>query len=225
MMERKKVGFLTIGQSPREDVLAEIEPLLGPRVEIIETGALDGLLLEEISGLRPEPEDFPLITRLRDKSSIVIGKRKIIPLLQAKVDELESQGIGLLALLCTENFSEIHSRGIFLMPSKILFSTVISFIKEGRIMVCVPLIEQKEYALKKWQKTGLEVIAETLNPYRDFLEKESLLERIEKEGVDLIVLDCIGYSLILEKEIASRTGKPVLLPRSALVRMIREYIH
>lgn len=34
-----KVGILTIGQSPRVDVIPEIRDVLGPDVEIVEKGA------------------------------------------------------------------------------------------------------------------------------------------------------------------------------------------
>jgi protein AroM len=43
-----KVGTLTIGQSPRIDIIPEIRDVLGPSVEIVEKGALDGLNLEQV---------------------------------------------------------------------------------------------------------------------------------------------------------------------------------
>lgn len=36
------LGAVTIGQAPRTDVTADIAPLLGPNVRVIEAGALDG---------------------------------------------------------------------------------------------------------------------------------------------------------------------------------------
>ena len=51
----KKIGAITVGQSPRVDLIPEIQPILGDSVEIIQTGALDGLSKEEIAKFVPRP--------------------------------------------------------------------------------------------------------------------------------------------------------------------------
>jgi len=38
-----KVGLLTIGQSPREDVVPEMDPFFLPQIQILEKGLLDDL--------------------------------------------------------------------------------------------------------------------------------------------------------------------------------------
>ena len=50
---KKKLGVITIGQSPRSDVVPEIIPYLGDNVEVIEAGALDGLTYEEMKNIKP----------------------------------------------------------------------------------------------------------------------------------------------------------------------------
>lgn len=47
-MVKMKVGAITIGQSPRADVVQELLPLMGEQVELIQAGALDGLTREDI---------------------------------------------------------------------------------------------------------------------------------------------------------------------------------
>ena len=44
----KKIGMLTIGQSPRNDILPGLKEILGKNVEIVEAGALDGLTLVDV---------------------------------------------------------------------------------------------------------------------------------------------------------------------------------
>ena len=68
-MVKMKVGAITIGQSPRTDVVQELFPLMGEQVELIQAGALDGLTREDIQAFAPGPEDYTLISRLRDGSS------------------------------------------------------------------------------------------------------------------------------------------------------------
>ena len=60
-MVKMKVGAITIGQSPRADVVQELLPLMGEQVELIQAGALDGLTREDIQAFAPGPEDYTLI--------------------------------------------------------------------------------------------------------------------------------------------------------------------
>ena len=76
-MVKMKVGAITIGQSPRTDVVQELFPLMGEQVELIQAGALDGLTREDIQAFAPGPEDYTLISRLRDGSSVMIAERHI----------------------------------------------------------------------------------------------------------------------------------------------------
>ena len=48
---KKRIGIVTIGQSPRTDVVPEIQAHLGDHVEVLEHGALDGLSLTEVQEL------------------------------------------------------------------------------------------------------------------------------------------------------------------------------
>jgi len=61
----KTIAAITIGQSPRDDVIAELVSLV-PGVRWVQAGALDGLDIEQIRALEPDPGDRPLVTRLRD---------------------------------------------------------------------------------------------------------------------------------------------------------------
>jgi protein AroM len=219
---REKVGLVTIGQSPRNDVVGEIADILGIGIEIMQKGALDGLTRNEIEGLRPEKKDFPLITRLRNGTSAIVGKEKIIFLLQKRIVELEESGLSIIGLLCTDEFPELESRGLLLMPSKILFHAAASVLKKGKIGVFCPLPEQKKEVREKWGKTGLRVVVEALNPYQETSKADKAIERMKCENVDLIVLDCIGYSFSIKEKIAEATGKPVLLPRTVLARFIKD---
>lgn len=58
------VGTVTIGQTPRTDVIPELSAILGD-VTVREAGALDGLSRAEIAGLAPQRGDYVLVTRLR----------------------------------------------------------------------------------------------------------------------------------------------------------------
>ena len=218
----QRVGLVTIGQSPRDDVVGEMRSILGSGIKISQRGALDGLAGMEIAKLKPGKNDFPLITRLRDGSSVVVGKKEILPLLQRKINELEESGVTGIGLLCTAEFEELESRGLLLRPYHIIVHSIAAVVKEGTLGVFVPLQKQKQEAREKWERTGLSVIVEALNPYQKSNEARKAIERVRGEKVDIIVLDCIGYPLKTKEKIRAATGRPVLLPRTALARMISE---
>ncbi|MCX7766788.1 MAG: AroM family protein [Candidatus Sumerlaeia bacterium] len=117
---QKKIGLITIGQSPREDIIADMKKILCSGVRIIERGALDSLTREEILLLKPAQNDCPLITRLKDKSTVVVSKQKIFPLIQKQITALEKQNVDLITLLCTENFRGLKTRKPLILPAKIL---------------------------------------------------------------------------------------------------------
>ena len=53
-----RVGTVTIGQAPRVDVTPDLMKILGPQVELVEAGALDGLGAEQIAAMAPRPSDY-----------------------------------------------------------------------------------------------------------------------------------------------------------------------
>ena len=90
----KKIGAITVGQTPRTDLIHEIAPILGDSIEIIQMGGLDGLTKEEIQTMTPAPGDHVLVSRLKDGSSVSFGESHILPRLEACMDQLK-KGPGL----------------------------------------------------------------------------------------------------------------------------------
>jgi protein AroM len=45
---------------------------------------------------------------------------------------------------------------------------------------------------------------------------------MREQDVNLVVLDCIGYSLKMQSVLQQETGRPVLLPRTVLAGAIKE---
>lgn len=78
----EKNGAITVGQSPRVDLIPEIQPILGDSVEIIQAGALDGLSKEEIAKFVPRPGENVLVSRLTDGTSATFGESYILPRLR-----------------------------------------------------------------------------------------------------------------------------------------------
>src|SRR5881409_3801807 len=120
---RSVVGLVTIGQSPRSDVVPEMAALIGPGVEVREAGALDGLKRSEIEALAPTGHDEILVTRLQDGSAVFVGEEKIVGLVEQRIAALERGGATLTALLCTGAFPRLHATRPLIQPHPVLLGT------------------------------------------------------------------------------------------------------
>ena len=114
----KKVGAVTIGQSPRDDILRDVEDILGKEMELVQAGALDDMTLEEVQVLRPDGIGNTLVSRMRDGTAVELEEQKILPLMQRKIDELESAHVQAVLIMCTGEFAEVfHARVPLIYPS------------------------------------------------------------------------------------------------------------
>lgn len=104
---KKKLGVITIGQSPRDDILTEMRPYIGNNVEIIQLGALDGLTYEEILVLEHEEDNNILITKLRNGKTVNIAENLITSRIQECIYKLEEQEVDLILLMCTGVFPDM----------------------------------------------------------------------------------------------------------------------
>src|SRR5438105_15754697 len=97
------LGLVTIGQAPRDDVVAS---MFGARPPdgLVQAGALDELRPDEIAALTPGSTDVLLVSRLRDGTEVTLGKPKLLPLLEGAIGRCESAGAELVCVLCTGEF-------------------------------------------------------------------------------------------------------------------------
>ena len=114
----KKIGAITVGQTPRTDLIPEIAPILGDSIEIIQMGGLDGLTKEEIQTMTPAPGDHVLVSRLKDGSSVSFGESHILPRLEACMDQLKKDQVSLILFLCTGEFPDTFQADVpLIFPS------------------------------------------------------------------------------------------------------------
>ena len=212
----KKIGAITVGQTPRTDLIPEIAPILGDSIEIIQMGGLDGLTKEEIQTMTPA-----LVTRLKDGSSVSFGESHILPRLEACMDQLKKDQVSLILFLCTGEFPDTFQADVpLIFPSKILTS-IVSAIHPHRLAVIAPVKEQLPQMQTKWAGCADSVYGLAASPY-DGIEAVAAAARSIPSDADLIVLDCIGYTVEMKERVQALTGKSVLLPRTLAARVVKE---
>ncbi len=220
-----RIGTLTIGQSPRIDIIPELRDVLGPGVEILEKGALDELSMDEVKAFYPEPTDYILVTRMRDGTQVKLAEKYIITRMMECISDFQAEPVDLIILLCTGEFPELESTKIILRPDRVIVNTVQGVLDRGRLGAIVPSPDQIPAMKKKWERTHLEVVAEAVSPYTGTTEEiRETAHKIKAAAVDLIVLDCLGFNRQAKAIFREITGKPVLLPRTVVGRVAREIV-
>lgn len=218
-----KIGAITIGQSPRADVAPEFLRAFGGEVDLVQCGALDGLSLEQVRKLAPEAGDYILVTRMRDGTEVKIAERHIHERMKLCVRELEKQKAEVIVLFCTGEFPDVDSSLLILKPDRILAHTIPGVIEKGRLGVVMPAADQIPVLGKKWNGLGLETAFAAASPYSgteaDF---RRAAEELRAAKVDLIVLDCIGFTEKIKAIFREAAGVPVVLPRTLLGRVAAE---
>ncbi len=142
----KQIGMLTIGQSPRDDLIPGLMQILGEDFEIIQAGALDDLTYEDIQEVELNPEHYILVSRMRDGREIKITKKFVVPRMQEQLDKIESQGVRLTVVMCTGKFPQFKSKGLVVTPSEVLKGVVEGSLKAGKLAIVYPTEEQIAYA-------------------------------------------------------------------------------
>jgi protein AroM len=219
----KKIGMLTIGQSPRVDLIPRLLEIMGDDYEIVEAGALDDLTIEDVNKIDLRPEDYILVSRMRDGKEIKITKKFILPRMQKQLDKIEDRGVRLTVIMCTGKFPHFQSKGLVVTPSEILKGVVEGSLKAGKLAVVYPTAEQKSYAEKDFGRPGIETYADTVSPYEP-KDVDGLLKRLAKEDPDLIFLNCFGFPIDLKHKVQEATGKPVVHSSSVIARVLKELV-
>ncbi|MEH7248094.1 AroM family protein [Neobacillus niacini] len=215
----KKIGLVTIGQSPRVDMTPEMEPFLDEGCVFVEAGALDDLLPKEIEELAPSAGGITYVSRLRSGSYAKLEKSKLLPLVQEKITKLEEE-VSSTILVCTGSFPTLIHTKPLLFPDKILSGMVKSVIGNGKLGILVPLQEQEESLTEKWGDVPL--VAESANPYQHDADLVTPALKLKDSGAEIIVLDCMGYTESHKNIVKKTTGLPVILSRSVVARVAAE---
>lgn len=220
------IGLVTIGQSPRVDLTPDLEELWQSRYTLLERGALDDLSPEAIAELAPAEDETVLVSRLREGGCARIAEERLIPLVQEAITQVGRQASAVF-LLCTGEFPPIASSVPLFEPDRLLRNAVRGIIRPGQTLgVIVPEADQQEDIIRRWAKyIDNPVITDFGSPYASDTELlERAAERLSQQNVDLIVLDCLGYSQKMKALVKAITGCPVIIPRTLVGRLIEEVL-
>ena len=218
------VGLVTIGQSPRVDVVPDMEAILGPAVTVRERGALDGLDRAQIAALAPGPGDDILVTRMADGAPVFVAKRHVVARVQAAISDLERSGVTMTALLCTGAFPALDASRVLVLPHQVLLGVLRALRWPGRLGIVTPSVPHVPQTEARWRADGFDPVVVPLSPYEEESPAEvaRTADALRTANAGLVALDCMGFRRKTRDEIQRLTGAPVLLANLLVARVIAE---
>jgi protein AroM len=222
VVARKRASFITIGESPRPDILDEMRPWWdGSSLDIEEHGALDGLSREDIARVSPRETDERLVSRLRDGTEVLLEAGWAHHRVEEMVRDLDDGGIDIFVILCTGRFHGLSPRGILVAAGPVVDHGLAAIAESARsIGVLLPNEGQK--ASFRCEPAGdRPFVLSCASPYSG--DRWETAAR-ELEEADLIVMHCMGYTEPMRRKIAEKTGKPVLLARRMVAAAVAQVL-
>lgn len=225
-MARKRIGMITIGQSPRIDMVPEMRDIIGQDIDILETGALDGLSIDEVQArFSPARGDQILCTRMADGTEAVIGKEPLLRAMQACVDSLNQKKVHLIVLLCTGKFPVFPSAALLVEAQKIMDQFMLALCRKGdTIGLLLPLSEQCVQAVKQYRTIGVQLVPEAASPYAPKDEISRAARKLKAADPRVVFMHCMGYTRQMKEAVSRITKKPTVLARSIVARSVRELL-
>jgi protein AroM len=222
-----RIAMITVGQAPRDDLVPHMEAVFSRRIDIWQAGVLDGLSRDAMAELAPDAGEVGIVARLLDGSQTLLSHRKILPRVQDLVARAVGAGAGLIVILCGADWSALRSPVLVVNPGKV-FPAITSALAAGwRLGVIKPSAGQIEQARRQFADRGIDAVVTAASPYtgeQRLRDVRAAAERLREAGIDLVWMTCVGMDEAMRTIVREVTGKPVILARTILARVIDEFL-
>jgi protein AroM len=180
------VAAISIGQTPRPDLVEELIAVLPDGAELREYGALDGVDVASIPPIRFDAEN-PLSTRLAGGQQVLVDEPWLAPNLQRAVDRAAAEGVDIGLLLCAASFGGVTAPFPMVRPSEAVAATLSARGIRTALVVC-PSPRQIPASEAKWRALGIDALM-LGTPLPKGLD--DVVEAAE--GVGAVILDYVGH--------------------------------
>ena len=215
----QRVAFVTLGQTPRNDVVPDLRRLVGSPIETREFGVLDGVSAKVMSKVGPGPGDPALLTRLRDGSDMVLSLDWTSDRMREIYGEIARQDIDLVVLMSTMLGDMPAPARATIFCDRVAARAIETFAHAGQIVgIVLSLESQGDYIVggHPWSDMTRVAVARP----GDRVALEAAID--EFDGCDIVVLHSVTYSEPERKIAQARSGKPVVIARRLVASAIRD---
>ncbi|QHI97697.1 AroM family protein [Xylophilus rhododendri] len=216
-----RIGFATIGQSPRDDAVPAIVAALGRPVEVVEAGGLDGLDAAAIAAMAPQAGEYSFATRMADGSQVVLGKPAAEVRLAKVMEHLDGQQLDIVVALCAGTQIPPLKNALLIEPQRIVDGLTEAIAANARRIGIVLPLERQLASFHLEAEVAAEVQLAHASPY----EGDRFAEAgRELAGCDVIVMHCMGYTEAMRAKVATASGRPTLAAPALVAGVLRQLI-
>lgn len=211
---RKRVCFITLGQSPRPELISEVLEHIREPIDYAEIGALDGIAREEIEALH-SARDTPLVTKLADGKEIVVSSSFIHKRLESVIAHVDRRGHDLLVLLASGIFRSFDTVTPLVHGQFAVDEWITSFVMgTAQLGVVFPLRKQAS------DPVTLQNYGTLIQNYQTvaYSGKASRIDETAMllQSVDFILMHSVGYTNEMAEQLARESHKPVVTARRVI---------
>lgn len=210
--------FVSVGQSPRTELVESVIRDLGMPVEALEIGALDGLSDAEIDDYRPLAGEPRIVTSLRNGDSIVLSKPRIADRMARMVAGFRRGEYDLVVILTTGLFRDFQSTCPTVNTQRAMEATVISLAFQGDAL---GLVQPLEDQVDELDIPALGLFRITASYARNGDRNSLASALLDVADCDIIVLNSVSFNEDDRQIVAKASGKPVILARRLVAGAIR----
>lgn len=215
-----RVAVVTLGQTPRTDVVPELCELTGRPMEAIEFGVLDGVDADVLARISPGPGEPALLTRMRDGSDIVMSIDWTSDRMQEIYSEIAGLDIDLVVLMSSLLGAVPAPAQTTIFCDRVVVRTIETFTDAGlRVGILLSLDSQGDMVVRDRTRRPEMVRAAIARP-GDHGALEVAID--ELDDCDVLILHSVTYSEEERRNAAARSGKPVVMARRLVASAIRE---
>ncbi|MBC7897629.1 MAG: AroM family protein [Cytophagaceae bacterium] len=216
------LGVIVLGQSPRAD-LERAFSAAAPDARVRVRGALDGYEAHEISDLARRRTEAPVLVRLTDGSTRVVGLEWLHPIVERIAREFADEYARLVVVAYAGEFPPCRCDVPVLLPGRILSREVAAMSPRKKVGIVTPVEGEARGAATKWLIDGFHPAVAWASPSRHVeIMRASLAMR--EADVDVVVLDGLGHEVANAEEFARRCGKPVITAQDVAARAAGEML-
>ncbi|GEM_PF-1005551 len=200
----KRIGALTISQSPRHDLLKPLHRAF-PDFEIIEAGALD---FTDTSNL-PDGYDayYPLTTTLINGDVVTLDRDFLTPLVQTALVELERQVTDANILLCAGDFPDVTGHNL-VNPTQTAHN-ILQAMNMQNILVISPIELQNKPITDKWVNADFNPTVVTMPTNSDSNIRIEWINEQLNDKFNGVILDYVGYPIEEIHKLQKAINKPL----------------
>lgn len=218
-----KVTFLTLGQSPRADLVNEIVERVQVDFTHDHVGALDGLDAEEIRALGRRDGEPVWMTQLSDGRHVTVAVAPMFSRIQKAIDRAAEGQPDLIMLLASGVFHNFSSPVPLLNGQTAVDDWIASFAAgTARLGIVFPLLSQLSSPVTASTR-GILVQDMQHIVYSGKMDG-NINQASSALSVDLLLMHSVGYDENGARDLSQRLNKPVVTARRIIAAALQRHI-